>query len=192
MFAISAANSLMAADFTVTTPNDQFAFNINGVSPNPDITLVRGKKYTFAVDTSGFHPFAFSYQQNGAPTTETPAGVTNNNINSGTITFDVPMDATNCVYYCVVHFFMGNVIIVDPPASPRFEILGLNMGASLVVTSTGTNNWTPFPEFSTNLSGTNWYSLTVQSNRFADGTNETFCGRPPGDAVFIRIRSQAN
>ena len=50
----------------------------------------------------------------------------------------------------------------------------------------------PFPEFSTNLTSTNWFAITVQSNNFVNGTNETFCGRPPGTNVFIRVRNQKN
>jgi hypothetical protein len=42
------------------------------------------------------------------------------------------------------------------------------------------------------LSTTNWYSLTVQTNRYSNGTNETICGRPPGNAVFIRVKAQQN
>jgi hypothetical protein len=50
------------------------------------------------------------------------------------------------------------------------------------------------PEYNTNLISTNWFALTVQTNRFADGTNDTICGLPQGagDAVFIRIKSQQN
>jgi hypothetical protein len=33
----------------------------------------------------------------------------------------------------------------------------------------------------------------VQTNRFANGTNETICGFPPGASnVFLRIRAQRN
>ena len=50
------------------------------------------------------------------------------------------------------------------------------------------------PEYKTNLISTNWFALTVQTNRFADGTNDTICGLPQGagGAVFIRINSQPN
>ena len=58
--------------------------------------------------------------------------------------------------------------------------------------STATNTWTLNPEFTTNVATTNWFAMTVQSNRFINGTNEIFCGRPPGDAVFIRLRAQPN
>jgi hypothetical protein len=59
-----------------------------------------------------------------------------------------------------------------------------------VLTSTGTTNWTVNPEFNTNLITTNWFALTVQTNRFANGTNEVICGRPSGSNLFIRLRAQ--
>jgi len=65
-------------------------------------------------------------------------------------------------------------------------------GNNVVLRSTGTNGWSVNPEFSTNLTTTNWFALTVLSNRFQNGISETICGRPPGSNVFFRIRSQPN
>ena len=174
-----------AADFTVTTPGAQFAFNINGMD-SPTLTLVRGQTYTFAVDTTlNFHPFRIN-----------SPGVVNNNISTGTMTFTVPLDAVDYFYDCTLHgvSMQGTILTVEatPPPPPTVRILSLSIGNNIVLTSTGTNTWSVIPEFSTNLSTTNWFALTVQTNRFADGTNETFCGRPPGDAVFVRIKAQQN
>lgn len=167
-------------DFVVRTPNDQFAFQINGVN-SPTLTLVRGLTYTFDVQTStNFHPFHI----------ESP-GVDRNDIDSGTITYTVPMDPTNYYYDCTVHLSLmrGEIVTVAPPT---FRILSLSVGSNIVLTSTGTNTWTVNPEFNTNLITTNWFALTVQTNRFMNGTNEIICGRPPGKAVFIRLRAQQN
>src|SRR5215831_20659602 len=65
-----------AADFTVTTPGAAYAYTINGMSPNPVLTLTRGKTYTFTISTSSIHPFEIT----NAP----PGSVLNNNISSGT------------------------------------------------------------------------------------------------------------
>ena len=178
----------LAADFSVTSPG--FFYGINGASPNPTLTLVRGKTYTFAVNaTCGpfGHPFEII----------NPGVVVNNNTCSGTISYTVATNApatNNPGYICSIHFFGGTILAVDPPASapPTIQIVGLAVSNNIVLTSTGTNTWSVLPEFSTNLVTTNWFSLTVQSNNFANGTNETFCGKPPGEAVFIRIRSQPN
>jgi len=182
-----------AADFTVETPG--FAFQINGANGNPANTPQRGKTYTFALSTApGFHPFAIGTSVFGPA----PTGVSgNNNSSSGTITFAVPANAVDCLYYCGIHgsLMVGNIVMVDAPAAPpEIRIVGLVVGANLMVTSTvaSTNGLTLVPEFTTNLFSTNWFALTVQTNRFANGTNEVICGRPPNDVVFIRVRAQQN
>jgi len=173
----------LGADFTVTSPD--FFYNINGVEPNPALTLVRGKTYTFFINADPVHPFFIA-----------SAGVVNNNISSGTITYPVPNVASNYVYFCSLHGFGNQIITVPgestPPPPPTIRIVGVSVGTNIVLRSTGTNNWTLFPEFVTNATSTNWQALTVRSNRFLLGTNETFCGKPPGNAVFMRIRGQAN
>lgn len=171
------------ADFTVTSPGS--FYRINGMQPNPTLTLVRGETYTFAVSTTP-GPFGHPFQ------IVSPAGTTTgNNTSSGTITFRVPTNAVNYSYRCSVHLFGGQIVTVDPPV-PTIQIVGLSVGPNIVLKSTGTNNWTLTPQYSTNLGTTNWFALTVQSNRFNNGTNETFCGRPPVSNAFIRISAQRN
>ena len=178
------ATTLPAQDFTVTTPGAQFAFQINGVN-SPTLTLVRGQTYTFAVNTTDFfHPFHI----------ESP-GVVNNDITSGTITYTVPTNAANYFYDCTVHFtqMRGQIMTVAPPTPPpppTIQIVSISVGTNIMLTSTGTNTWSVLPEYTTNVTSTNWFALTVQTNRFANGINETICGKPPGDEVLIRIRSQ--
>ncbi len=70
------------ADFTVTSPG--FFYAISGQQPNPTLTLVRGRTYTFSIAASAVHPFKIL-----------SAGVQNNDISSGTITFTVPTTASN-------------------------------------------------------------------------------------------------
>ena len=176
-----------AADFDVTSPG--FFYSINNKSPNPTLTLVRGQTYTFAVSTSSIHPFEIlDAAKHPIPGTN----VVNNNISSGTITFHVPTNAVDYTYICSIHFFGGAIHTVEPPTPPTIRILNLSLGTNLVLTSTGATNWSVIPEFTTSLNPPSWVELTVQSNNFANGTNETFCGRPPGDNVLIRIKSQSN
>lgn len=175
---------LIAAAFAVTTPGGQFAFNINGVN-NPTLTLVRGRTYTFAVSTSSIHPFQIL----------SPGTATGNNTSSGTITYTVATNAPATVnpgYWCPIHSFSGIIQTVDPPPPPTIRITSLVVSSNLVLRSTGTNTWTVMPEFKTNVTSTNWFALTVQTNKFADGTNETNCGKPSGSNVFIRIKAQPN
>jgi len=165
-----------AADFQVRTPGGIFAFQING-QQSPTLTLVRGQTYTFDVETSNNHPFRIE-----------SAGVDNNDINSGVMTFNVPTNNEVRYYECVVHGVQmrGEIFTVAPP---QIQILNFTVSTNIVLTSTATNNWNVFPEYTTNLFATNWYALTVQSNRFVNGTRETFCGKPEGESVFIRLRT---
>jgi len=172
--------AVFAADFTVTSPG--FFYDINGNNPNPTVTLVRGQTYTFLVNSSSVHPFEIL-----------SPGVVNNNISQGTITYTVPTVASNYTYICSIHGFGGQIITVAPSAPPpTVRILSLAVSNNLVLRSSGTNGWSVHPEFSTNLTTTNWFALSVLSNSFLNGTNETICGRPPGTNVFLRIRSQQN
>lgn len=174
-----------ATDFSVTTPG--FFFNINGSSPNPTITLIRGKTYTFAVSDASFHPFRIGTAVFGA----VPPGVTGENTTSGTVTFVVPANAANCVYYCGVHGFTGNIVMTDPPTPPAPFIFKFTIGTNLNLKFTGSNTFSYFPEFNTNLASTNWFALTVvQTNAAPNGTNDVICGRPAGNNVFIRVRAQ--
>ena len=147
-----------------------------GTRPNPTLTLVRGRTYTFSVNASSIHPFEIL-----------SPGVVNNNISQGTITYTVPNVASNYIYICSIHDFGGQILTVPPPT---FRIVSLAVSNKVVLRSTGTNGWNPNPEFSTNL--TNWFALTILSNRLLNGINETICGRPAGTNVFFRIRSQPN
>lgn len=161
-----------AVDFTVT--NAGFVFFINGVR-YPTLTLVCGLTYTFDVQTSSLHPFHI----------ESP-GASDNDISSGLITVAVPTNSGNFYYECVVHGeqMRGNIVAVT---APRIEILNLSVGTNLVLTSTATNNWSLLAEYKSSLTTTNWFALTVQTNRLVNGRRETICGRPPEDSVYIRL-----
>lgn len=178
----------LGADFSVSTPNNQFSYVINGMNNDPTITLMRGRTYTFAVNSASDHPFAIGTTLGGPP----PVGVTGSGTFSGTVTFKVPADAVDCVYYCTIHFFSGQIHMIDAPPPPVVNIVGLSVGSNLTLTTTQatTNGFAFIPEANTDLSTTNWFALTVQSNRFSNGTNEIFCGKPPGTNVFLRIRIQ--
>jgi hypothetical protein len=174
-----------SADFVIASPG--YYYTVNGAGMNPTITLERGKTYTFQINASSIHPFYI----------DSP-GVQNNDISKGTIMYTVPLEAANYTYYCSIHGFGGNILTIaptspPPPPPPKIRLLSLSLGSNLVLRSTGTNTWSVQPEYSTNLTKTNWYALTVLTNRLAGGTNETICGLPPAaGSAFIRIRSQPN
>jgi hypothetical protein len=184
-----------AADFNVTTPGSFFQFN--STSNNPTLTLVRGNTYTFALNTAPFfHPFFIGTSVGSGVAPAGVSGANGSQNGTGTITFAVPANATDCAYYCPNHFFSGNIVMVDPPAPtpPSIQIFNLKVTTNLAISSTvsSTNGYTLTPEFNTNLATANWSSLTVQSNKFLNGTNEIICGKPEANAVFLRIRAQQN
>jgi len=93
-----------------------YVFDGNGesASQNPDITLQRGMTYTFAISAAG-HPFFIKTAQTTGSADAYSAGVTNNGIESGTITFVVPTDAPDTLFYiCEIHGAMtGTITITD-------------------------------------------------------------------------------
>lgn len=174
---------LSAQDFTVTSPGS--FYSINGQSQNPTLTLVRGKTYTFSVATASNHPFQIL----------SPGNAVGNNTSSGTITYTVATNAPATInpgYRCSLHNFSGIILTVDPPPPPVINILSLSVSSNLVLRSSGTNGWKVIPEFKTNPVQADWSALAIQTNTLANGTNETICGKPDGDVVIIRIRSQPN
>src|SRR5260370_42560658 len=93
------SQAVFAADFSVTSPG--FFYAINGNQPNPTITLVRGRTYTFAVNSSSIHPFLIN-----------SPGVQNNNISQGNITYTVPTVASKYNYFCSIHGFGAQIFTV--------------------------------------------------------------------------------
>jgi plastocyanin len=93
-----------------------YIFNGNGMNnmSNPSLTLQRGKTYTFTVNTPG-HPFYINSVQGTGTANAYNDGVTNNGASSGTITFTVPSNAPNTLFYnCEFHSSMtGAITITD-------------------------------------------------------------------------------
>jgi hypothetical protein len=100
-------------NYTVTNSGAS-AYTIDG-SSNPTLNLLRGFTYTFSVSASG-HPF-WIQTTSGAYSSGNlySSGVTNNGAQSGTITFAIPYNAPNTLYYvCQYHSSMaGTINITD-------------------------------------------------------------------------------
>ncbi|RLM53907.1 PKD domain-containing protein [Halobellus sp. Atlit-31R] len=108
-------------NYTVTA-NGTSNYVLDGYD-QPQITLVRGETYTFEVDASG-HPFHISTDSTGGDfsgiytdgvSVTNPSGANANATESGTLTFTVPTDAPNTLYYvCGFHGGMGaQISVVD-------------------------------------------------------------------------------
>ena len=112
--------------------------DLGGTEQNPDIHLTRGQKYRF-YNPMDAHPFQI--QDTGGSAFST--GVTNNGVQLGFLSFDVPMDGpTHLKYQCTAHAAMvGNIYIADARvASGSFSGSFQGDGSSL----TGISS-TPFP-----------------------------------------------
>lgn len=100
-----------AADFTVTNVGSS-AYDINS-NQNPTLTLTRGVAYSFSVSAFG-HPFHIKTLRSTGTGNDFNTGVTNNGIQSGTLTFNVPMSAPNTLFYnCEFHSSMGGTINIQ-------------------------------------------------------------------------------
>ena len=93
---------------------------------NPALTLVRGNTYVFNLNTQGVYPFWIKT----TPTTGTGdaynAGVSRNGSADGLVTFVVPQDAPNTLYYISQNIVNmgGQITVVDavPGTGPGFWI----------------------------------------------------------------------
>ena len=85
----------------------------DGVEDNPDIYLVRGQKYRFAVNASS-HPFYIKTAAGTGTGNQYTDGVTGNGAQSGNVEFNVQHDAPASLFYqCSAHGAMvGNIYIV--------------------------------------------------------------------------------
>lgn len=108
--------------YTITNSGtNNYVFN-GGTFTNandPALTLARGGTYTFVMEYSGTHPFYIKSLDIVGTNGAYNDGVTNNGALAGqTLTFTVPIDAPDTLYYrCSSHSGMGGTInIVDNPA----------------------------------------------------------------------------
>jgi hypothetical protein len=99
---------------TLNVTNSSFtAYVIDGAS-NPDLTFCRGSTYSFAINTPG-HPFYIKTVQGAGTTNSYDSGVSGNGATSATLTFAVPSDAPDTLFYdCSIHAAMtGTIHIVN-------------------------------------------------------------------------------
>ena len=98
-------------------------------SSDPAIYLTRGQQYRFT-NESGGHPFRIQSTPNGSAGTQYNNGVTNQDAgNNTTLTFDVPMNAPNILYYqCTAHGNMGGPIYIADAADYLSDTLATVTG----------------------------------------------------------------
>jgi len=110
-------DTISPTTFTVTN-NGTGNYVINSVLVNPLLRLVRGQTYTFNVNAPG-HPFWIKTALTTGDTTDIyNNGLGNNGTDNGTITFFVPFDAPDTLYYvCQFHPTMQGTLSIT---SDRF------------------------------------------------------------------------
>ena len=103
--------------------NDQYLFTPDGLTPNPTIKLYRGQTYYFDVNSPG-NPFTIKTARTlGVVDYYTPpSGLPKNAVAVGTVTFTVPADAPDILYY---------VSNRDPDLGGVFEIFDITENTDL-------------------------------------------------------------
>ena len=102
----------------VNSGSGGYQFNATGIgftqnTNNPTIYLNKGQNYRFNVNASG-HPFLIKTTPGTGTGNQYINGVENNGAQVGIVTFKVPFDAPNTLYYqCQNHAAMAGTIIID-------------------------------------------------------------------------------
>lgn len=104
-------------------------YTIDGTN-DPTLMLVRGQTYLFQVNAPG-HPFYIKTARVAGTGSRFDTGVTGQAVTQGTLTFVVPMNAPNQLFYqCGNHGAMGGTLTITDPVSvpadgvPRAAWLG--------------------------------------------------------------------
>jgi hypothetical protein len=195
-------------NYTVTTPNEQFEFVVNGTSSGQtpvdgnvddslNFGLNAGATYIFNMNTTaGFHPVDICT----SPNTSTPySGASAQAVSTGTVTLTIPATnyPTTLYYICNIHAFYGKITVNPPQPPPTATILGTAVTTNIVLTfSGGTNTIQLVPQFSSNLVNGVWLPVPSYTNTFSGtGTNTTSFDRLDaicGPDVFLRISQAPN
>lgn len=127
-------------DFVVT--DDQANFSIqNYIGNNPDITLSRGRTYTFQLNLTGFQFFikqadGVSNQVDGLTHSSGDIGVDAQGKSSGILSFTVPFDAESTLFYTNSDgSVVGNILVVDQEG--LFSTINITSTESSTSTTTG-------------------------------------------------------
>lgn len=110
-----------ATEYSVTNSGSSH-YVIDGEN-DPPLTLLRGEHYTFSLNAPG-HPFWIKTAPVTGEGSGYGSGVTGNGSSVGTLTFLVPLDAPDTLYYiCQFHGGMtGSLLIEDPPGAVTYYV----------------------------------------------------------------------
>ena len=150
---------------SVTATFSPLAYYFDGGSPNPAITLTRGRTYVFSLQGSVLgHPFRIQ-TVTGSTSGALYPGITNNGMQSGNVTFSVPLDAPDALYYqCGTHFSMrGTINIVNEPmaAAPVWSDFDGDAHSDILWRNASTGENYLYPMDGTTIKPTEGYVRTV-------------------------------
>ena len=165
----------------------------DGTEQNSTIYLTRGQRYKFT-NNLGAHPFRIQSTVNGSVGTQYNDGLSTNDVDNGTIEWDVQMDAPSTLYYqCTAHTAMGGVIyIANPTDTPTITQLAYSTTPNVVETTstsavrvngsitveTTSSAWHRRINFKTNYASSYGQSRTNQQTftLYAKGPTNLVCG----------------
>ena len=112
-------NSTYTVEITTSaTQQKEYLFTPNGLDRNPALTLYRGQTYNFEIKSPG-EPFSIKTSRVGGPADRYTEGgfVSKHGVTNGIITFTVPVDAPDILYY---------VSELDPDLGGLIKVLDIN------------------------------------------------------------------
>ena len=119
-----AQNATETVNYRVT--NDNISSYVIDYQPNPTLTLVRGNTYVFNLNLDGVFPFYIKTIASLGNTNTYDTGVLRNGATTGIVTFTVPQDAPDTLYYsCSTEFNLRgqlNIVNGTPGTGPGFWI----------------------------------------------------------------------
>ena len=96
---IDVPSSATTSEWSITSNGSsdyRFTGRVDGTENDPTIYLVEGQQYKFTNNSGGSHPFQIRATIDRTAYND---GITNNGLSSGTLTWDIQMDAPNILYY---------------------------------------------------------------------------------------------
>ena len=178
------------SNYTFTGPG------LTGAENDPTLYLTRGQQYQF-VNNMGAHPFRIQSTPNGSTGTQYNDGITNNDVSSGTLTWDVQFDAPNILYYqCTSHPNMGGPIYIVPRSEPavgvRTEVSGTtgSVGAA-ATTDLDITGFKSYGLLKVGISSAAWVRLYVDdASRTSDETRSYLVDPTPGSGLIAEVRTE--
>ena len=128
---IDAPSSAITSEWSITSNgSSDYRFTgpgFDGTENDPTIYLIRGQQYKFINNSGGSHPFQIRTAISGTAYND---GITNNGLSSGTLTWDIQMDAPNILYYqCTSHSGMVGKIYIGNSLSDGDYVSVKDFGA---------------------------------------------------------------